>query len=438
MKRAIHAGAIALVVMSSLFGASEPATKPTPEEVNRPLTAVLRRPPHVFASTPDGLFRASLESKRWERLKTPPDMPLDGTFAALPDDSPQVIYVAKRSQRDKPPRNGLRHGLYLSRDDGTTWELITARDDFGATLLLPNGTLFAVTGADGVNHGSRLLRSPDLGKTWRDITGKAGGQFMGLEPDPDHPGLVRIHAWALRDYMFTANDENYQWKTVRGAEPASGRRPSPKFFSRDSFATNFFYVYGATLSNYFQYDFGNHTSALALEVVPVKARFEFAPGARVVVPVQVVIHHDPDAGPPRRRKLDDKGRPNPKPEPPSVKFADQPGGTDFWGLRVESSDSQVEKRPPDRRTITVSATTTPDGKTVSTRSQPPAVKYEVVNLSPSSPYAREIELGRFFDFSKPGEYRVQILYDSGGHTDGAKEVWDGGFTSPVFTVVIRK
>ena len=72
------------------------------------------------------------------------------------------------------------------------------------------------------------------------------------------------------------------------------------------------------------------------------------------------------------------------------------------------------------------------------RYQPPAVKYQVVNLSPSSPYEREIDLGRFSDFSKPGEYRVQIIYDSGGYPEREEGEWDGGFTSPVFTVVIRE
>ncbi|MDR3633236.1 MAG: hypothetical protein P4L84_05320 [Isosphaeraceae bacterium] len=434
MRRTPRALMIALTVVLGLSGASAP----TREESNRLLTAVSKRPSYVFASTPDGLFRASLETKLWERLKTPPEMPLNGTFAAEPESSRLVLYVALRSQRDKPPRAGTHHGLYLSRDDGATWELVAARNDFGATLLHPTGTLFAVTGDDEVNHGEHLLRSPDLGKTWRDITGKASGQFMGLEPDPDHPGLVRIQAWALRSYLLVADDENYQWRVVHGPRPADGRRPSHKFFSRDSFTTNNFYEYRATLSNYFQYDFANQTSVQALEIVPLKTRFEFAPGDRIVVPVRVVLHYDPNAELPFWRERDEKGRPNPKPDPPTIKFADQPGGTDFWGLRVESSDDeQVEKSPSGRRTITISVTTTPDGKTVSTRSQPAAVKYEVANLSPSSPYAREVELSRFFAFSKPGEYRVQIVYDSGGHPDGAEDVWDGGFTSPVFTVVIR-
>jgi hypothetical protein len=85
----------------------------------------------------------------------------------------------------------------------------------------------------------------------------------------------------------------------------------------------------------------------------------------------------------------------------------------------------------------MSVETTPDGKTVSSTHQPPAVKYRVSDLSPSSPYEREIDLSRLADFSRPGEYRVQILYDSGGHPEQDQSVWDGSFTRPVFTVVIQ-
>ena len=303
---------------------------------------------------------------------------------------------------------------------------------------MPGGDLFAVTGADGMNFGDRVLRSPDLGKTWRDITGTASGQFLSLGPDPDHPGLIRIHAWGLRTYMLVADDENYQWKAIREPSGAPGRRPSDAFFSRDSSSTNEYYMYQATLANYFRYDFGDQTKVQALEVVPRETRFEFARGARVVVPIRVVFHCDTDAALAYWRKIAAEGRADPKPSPPIVKFADQPGETAFWGIRVESADVQVERFPPGGDTVTVTVATIGEGQAVTNTQQPPAVKYRVFGLSPSSPYEREIDLGRFSDFSRPGEYRIQIIYDSGGHPEREKGEWDGGFTSPVFTVVIRE
>jgi hypothetical protein len=102
MRRPARSIVSALTVVSCLSGSPAPATEPTPDEANTPLTAVSRREAYVFASTPDGLFRAPLETKRRERLKTPPEMPPDGTFAAQPGRSPLVIYVALSSSGNSP------------------------------------------------------------------------------------------------------------------------------------------------------------------------------------------------------------------------------------------------------------------------------------------------------------------------------------------------
>ena len=113
-----------------------------------------------------------------------------------------------------------------------------------------------------------------------------------------------------------------------------------------------------------------------------------------MVPVRVVFHYDPDTVWEDRRRPAADARPLPKPEPPAEKFADQPGGIDFWGLRVETAEEQIQKYPEGRRMVTLTVGTSPDGKAVSNRSQPPVVKYKVFNLSPSSPYEREIDLGK--------------------------------------------
>ncbi len=414
------------------------ALAPEADEKNTPLSAVSKRESYVFASTADGLFRAPLATKRWERLKTPPEMPLDGKFASQPGPSPLIFYVALYPKLVKKPRGDFRYGLYLSRDNGATWELVSERDDFGAVLLHPDGGLFAVTGADGINAGHHILRSPDLGKTWRDITGNAIGQLQALEPDPDHPGLVRIHAWAIRMYTITAENEKFEWKIVQEGESPRGKLTSEEFFARNSSSSNRFYMFPATLGNYFQHDFGNRTSIQALDVVPAKPRFEFARGAPVVVPIRVVFHFDADAIMAYERVIVGRKGPIQRPTPPTEKLADQPGETDFWGLRVESGGERTTKSSRERGPITLTGTLNSDGSSVTTRSRRPAAKYEVFTLSPSAPYERTLDLGRFADFSKPGEYRVQLVYSSGGNTDDDNSVWDGSFTGPVFTVVVRE
>ena len=225
--------------------------------------------------------------------------------------------------------------------------------------------------------------------------------------------------------MFTADDENYRWRAELNPVSAPGRRPSAEFFSRDWSTTSTYFTYQATLANYFSYDFENLASVPALETVPVRSLFRFTRGARVAVPLRVVFHYDPEVDLYYWRKSGAEGRHAPMPTPPRIKFADQPDGTDFWGLRVESPHEQVAKYPPDGPIVT--------GNHRATR-----IKYQLIDLSPSAPYERELDLGRFFDFSKPGEYRVQIIYDSSGHPDTDKDEWDGNFTSPVFTVVIQE
>ena len=133
-----------------------------------------------------------------------------------------------------------------------------------------------MTGADEFNGGDHVVRSTDMGKTWHDITNNAGGSFKGLTPDPDHPGLVRIHAYSLRPYTLVADDENYRWRTVRDNVRPAGRRPRDAFFARDASSSTTFYLYQATLANYFRYDFGNATSDHAIEAVAAGTRFEFA------------------------------------------------------------------------------------------------------------------------------------------------------------------
>lgn len=164
--------------------------------------------------------------------------------------------------------------------------------------------------------------------------------------------------------------------------------------------------------------------ALSPEIVPEQTHFEFTHGEPVVVPVRVVFLHDLAAAQARWKRSKAEGNDHPMPTPPSRKFAVQPDGADFWGIRVETPDTQFE-----RPSFALQSS--------GSRKRKP-IPYQIVKLSPSAPYARAIDLGRLGDFSEPGEYRVQLLYNSGGNPDRKKGEWDGGFTSPVFTVVVRE
>jgi len=53
-------------------------------------------------------------------------------------------------------------------------------------------------------------------------------------------------------------------------------------------------------------------------------------------------------------------------------------------------------------------------------------------------YKRSLDLSAMCDFSKPGTYRVQLLYDDGWLADRNKGDWQGHFRSPVFEIKISR
>lgn len=53
------------------------------------------------------------------------------------------------------------------------------------------------------------------------------------------------------------------------------------------------------------------------------------------------------------------------------------------------------------------------------------------------PYRRSLDLSKLHDFSEPGDYRVQIVYDNVGLTLRANGEWGGHFAGPVMSIRIK-
>jgi len=66
-----------------------------------------------------------------------------------------------------------------------------------------------------VDAGVHVLMSQNLGESWRDITGKSFGEIFAVFADPDHPDLICLGGNSIRNYIFQATDENYEWKATR-------------------------------------------------------------------------------------------------------------------------------------------------------------------------------------------------------------------------------
>ena len=62
---------------------------------------------------------------------------------------------------------------------------------------------------------------------------------------------------------------------------------------------------------------------------------------------------------------------------------------------------------------------------------------EIVALSAANPYHRTLDITTLHDFSKPGDYRIQIVYDNVGLAEKGSKEWEGSFPGPVLTIEIR-
>src|SRR6185369_8440138 len=147
-----HHVAVALIVaIPTAVFANEPEAA---NHVHAPLASVVRQKADVFASNKFGVFRANLENRQWHKLDLPPGMPLGGQFAAVPKESAMLLYVGSAGFGGRASEGSC--GIYASRDAGKTWSVLSKNDDYGSVLLLPNGSLFAVTNPGNLNGPSHV------------------------------------------------------------------------------------------------------------------------------------------------------------------------------------------------------------------------------------------------------------------------------------------
>ncbi len=433
----------------SYAASPKPTWEPTQEEADLDLTSVLRRKADVLASNSAGLFRAELSTKQWRRLTIPDHMPIGGAFGDVPEDSSLILYSIAKPNLYNFPRASIgsrsknkayKFGMYQSKNDGHTWDLVSENDNFGQVVLLPNGTLFGLR-ADWANKpppiaaSDRLFTSKDHGKTWKDISMEGGfGMHPYIFPDPDHADLVCVQFSGIRICIAQAQDERFQWKTLRLGQWKPPKRGTTLGFSRCIFSTApTFYSFEASLGNYFSYDFGSGTFLAAFDIVPAHNHFELHAGQTVSIPVSIVFREDFARCIRRWKQLTAGGHSDPKPTSTSVQIVDQKIGLDCWGIRVEHNGKRTELPVGlDRNNVGYD------------RKAGNAIKeklrkhddWQSVQISESSPYHRTINLSKLFDFSDPGEYQVQLVFDNSNLGCGDGVEWVGGFDSPVFTVVV--
>src|SRR5262245_35709118 len=223
--------ALVAVLLSVGIAFAKPAPRPPTAQRDWILSLRLQRE-HIFAATADGLYRARLDKKQWERLGGPTVPEPGGVFVAGQVDEKTLFYIVTPSSRHAAAFAGdrdkvkdpLHPGLYRSLDLGATWKLMNHVHDFERMVRLPGGRLFALTqlrvdmGKER-SYRQQVLLSENDGRDWKDAGNGVTVDYRLLffTRDPDHPQRVCLYsAFAMRrgGIVLQAADDTFRWKSV--------------------------------------------------------------------------------------------------------------------------------------------------------------------------------------------------------------------------------
>jgi hypothetical protein len=394
-----------------------------------PLRSVLRRDKDVFACNAAGLYRAELPGKTWKQLPLPDSMPINGYFADQQTNSNLVLYytTAEVTTQATDTKTGV-NGLYMSKDDGRTWRLISRNDDYSRVFLHSNGSLFAVTNASNFRGPAHVLMSKNLGESWSDITGKIFGEIYAIFADPDHPDLICLGGSSIRGYIFQATDENYEWEATREWDWWPKRQTEEMFFSRYYSTQTTLYILHATLLNYFAHDFGKSVTLPGFDIAPQKRAYEFSKAQAKVIQVSIPFLTEPHVMKALEKEWQGSGRKRST----KIILVDQKDGLGLWGLKVVSPDG---KRTYIQPSVSRSVYESKDREAIKQQLREIG-GFQANEIPYGEPYKRLIDLSKLYDFSDPGVYKVQLVYESSWIVDPDQDAWPGAFTSQVFTVTI--
>jgi hypothetical protein len=397
------------------------------------IVSVLIHRDRVFASTPGGIYRATFHDRKWVRVPMPNHVPRGGCLAKQEPATSFVYYSAQRTiAASKPSANGNSFGLYRFEPISEKWELVSSKHYFCQVYVRDDWSIYGVGEAASGEPGFPLpydrvvLMSTDSGQHWKTLP---SSEFRAIAfvpsavfPDPDHDGLICVTGAIGRKAQSVAQAENgsYRWQIQDYWDWQESHYPTSSFFRRLYHTQSTLFLYCATLDNYFSYPFGNETQVAAFEV-GVARSYDVKQGGSVVVPVEVTFRE--------RSEL-------------SATLVDTERGHDCWELnrvlpngnretiRVGASSNRSGST---KRELCDGTELFEPGKTIVRPSADNLCRYRLTN---GKSYKRSLDLAEFGDFSKPGTYRVQLVYDNGQVASREKDEWVGSFTSRVFEIKI--
>lgn len=451
-----------LLVVFMAAAPADPAPLRPVKETGRRILSLRRQSEHAFASTADGLYRASLDKKQWQHLtgKTVPEP--GGLFVpGRPEEKTLYYFVTQEARRkatdflDKidDPR---RPGLYRSTDLGDTWQLLNNTHHFCQVVHLPGGRGFALALVQK-NQGQRqiVLLSENGGRDWKDISNgvTAGRPLLFIIRDPDHSQLICLFSAQTRrsgGEILQAADDQFRWKSVHRSLRSPHDWPPDEKKTEEEFFYHWYYVgyslrwpagsverlpdeypgtFGkesigfstsamihARLDNYFTLPFPAEKGISGFDILAEKAVYEFGPKQPLLVSVALIRYKDG--------------------EPPSLnpQLVDAKDARFFWSLKVSGPDAQkIDLWPKDRENPF-------DDREKGQRLADLLKKHDAWQflLTSEKPARRAIDLRDLGMPDKPGTYRVQLRYTCSWTDDRSiRRTLYPPVTGQVFRVTIR-
>ncbi len=382
------------------------------------IEAVLTGREHHYASTRNGLYRASVSADAWERVPIPESMPRGGSMTGNTDGEGDLYYYAVRGyqpprvQGDQPiplpvPTQWI-YGLYRKPTRNDAWEL-ASRDGGFQHVLAFGGRVFAIT-ASPTDPGTprRILESTDRGSTWRALpaTPAHADSPNGLFPDPAHPDQVCVYADGLRRLILHAPDPTYQWEVEKPSAWAGRRKSGERIFLSPEEHRNGVPVIHATLGEFLRMPREVRPAlnppllpGIWIELGPERT---FRTDADVVLTVQFCTGPGFPAG-------------------SSREFVDVTDGIELWNLRRITPSRRAEGFPT-------------AGSSIAARQSP---SWHSEPLRPNDRRLRTLNLSRMAPFQEPGRHQIQISYDSTAVSRGKPREWSMEMVSPVIEIEVK-
>jgi hypothetical protein len=257
--------------------------------------------------------------------------------------------------------------------------------------------------------------STDFGQNWHDITGPIARQFslQRIRQDPDHPDLIVLDEGQYSDYTLQAKDRTYNWQMYETSIWQKNHTLSSQdFFAKDYWiqSPSAYYELRATLTNYFDYNFGERVYLPGFDLLTNQASYTFAPADSKTVSVIIKF----------------------LPATDSAQLIDLKDSTDLWGIRIlDSAGHSIDQLP--RLTQSLNKSADRQKLVQQYRDRPDFYR---ITINHTLAYTKSIELDDLFSLSVPDVYQVQLIYNTASIVDRDHGEWSGSFAGNVFTVTI--